>query len=475
MARVGKPSGSPPLDISSAEIEAELARRAALPSELLASAVVGDRRIFGAASLVGTRIAPTRLPVEASFSFPILAWDAWMALHHLVKEPLEFNKNNTLPVRWTKPLEAWLVPLPAWVGVVDPAQGMTEARILPALDVLLELKFVDQRRTSTQRVPTLRVTPSGLERIHGGRVPFFAALLESRRLAHLDPSRDALPPTAKDRIEFALWRHGHHQPRLSGLGRILSHRLLGSLPSKGSATMEACEQAFAPTRPVLRAEGRFNHFAQDPEFPIEEFFERTTTEVATEVFAESLLHPYALGLLARCLLSDGNFGWSLSPAGRTFLGLSPDPRLAPSRHIKVTPAYDIFFGRSDPMALAEIALYAEPTGQDHGVVGHLTRARCQSAFSLGVTSREIIASLQSLVAKPLPQNVEGTIAGWEQGSVPVRIREGVIVQCVDSATLGTLERLAKGAERLSDTVLILPDRKALTALRAKASDLGIPI
>ncbi|MBK8801594.1 MAG: helicase-associated domain-containing protein [Fibrobacteres bacterium] len=146
------------------------------------------------------------------------------------------------------------------------------------------------------------------------------------------------------------------------------------------------------------------------------------------------------------------------------------------RHAKVTAAYDVFFGMVDPAALAEISLYAERTGIDHGLVGKITRASCQAAFSNGIALPEIVQSLEPWSAHPLPGNVKTALEDWARAAQPVKVREGVLLECPDEDTAGILERMGKGAtERVGPTMVFLTDRKSLGALRKKASESGILI
>lgn len=93
---------------------------------------------------------------------------------------------------------------------------------------------------------------------------------------------------------------------------------------------------------------------------------------------------------------------------------------------------------------------------------------------MGIAVQEIVRSLEGLVASPLPANVCQSLQDWNRAAQPVQVREGIVLQCPNASTAGTLERLAKGtAERLADTVLLLPDRRSLTALRKKAAEVGV--
>jgi hypothetical protein len=237
--------------------------------------------------------------------------------------------------------------------------------------------------------------------------------------------------------------------------------------------MADMESAFAPSDPHDFVRGR-SWSERQVEVSSEDFLDRIDEGSAKPLLVGTLAYPYLMGLVARGITADGGITWSLTHAGRNWLGLPPDPWPDPPRHAKVTPAFDIYFGRVDPDALAEIALYARPTGQDHGIVGRLERTGVQAALASGISMTEIVTSLDGLVASPLPDNVRRTVEDWGRMAHPVRVREGVVLQCPDASSADSLERLAKGAaERLAQTILLVPDRRTLAGLRRKASDAGI--
>lgn len=406
---------------------------------------------------------------DIRFSFPFLTWDAWMALHHIARTPLDLNADGSLPVRWTKPLEERLVPLSALSGIESPPGH----RILIALQFLSELKLLDAPNRSGQGQGP---SASGKECLKAGRAAFFALSLRSPHLRALDPSANHLTSEARSLLHSLSWRMGRNLADFEGIGRRLSLRLLEVVPPRGAARMAHMEAVFGPSNPAV---------LQDPQpwmprtkidVSTEDFFDRIDEVSARRLMIDALIHPYCLGLFARGSTLDGDVTWSLTPAGRKWLGLAPDPTPDPPRHAKVTPAFDIYFGRVDPSALAEVALYADLTGHDHGVVARLSRSGTQSALSLGIEGAEIVSSLQSMGSSPLPQNVHQTVLDWSRAAQPVRVVHGVVLQCPDAATAISLERLAKGAaERLSDTILVLTDRKTLSSMRKKAHEQGILI
>lgn len=452
-------------------LEAELERRRNLTGPGLAEAVVGgapnERRMRRAE--VGTRLTKPAVRGDLRFGFPFLAWDAWMVLHHIAREPLENNKDGTIPMRWYKALDGRLVPLPDWSGIAAAASN----RVVPALQVLQDLGLLASRRGPHPDAPNLRIGPGGARSLKEGRAAFFARTLEFKWLEPFDPSRDRMRKVSWDRVGSCSWRMGHEVDEFEGLPRRLSARVLGVFPVDGSVRWSDMDAAFAPSDPVVFERG-VPWSERKAEVTSDGFFDRIDASSASGLLADSLMYPYALGLVARGITAEGDVTWSLTDAGRAWLGQPAHPQPIAPRHIKVTPAYDIYFGRVDPEALAEMSLYAELSKSDHGIVGKLVARSVREAMGLGISVHEIVRSLEGLVASPLPANVRQSLDDWDRAAQPVVVREGIVLQCSDASTAGTLERLAKGAvERLSDTVLLLPDRKTLTALRKKAGEAGV--
>lgn len=416
---------------------------------------------------IGARLHGRIVRDDLRFGFPFLSWDAWMVLHHIAREALVHNKDGSIPARWLKPLEQHLVPLPEWAGFDTSAVG----RVVRAATLLHTLKLVESPKGRLSH--NLRISSSGTEILKQGRAVFFARAMEFKGLASVDPSQGRLAPSAEENVRIACWRMGREIEEFEGLGRRLAERVLEALPLAGSVRMSDMESAFAPSDPhvfvrgVPRAERRVDVSS-------ETFFDRVDTAMARIMMVDALAVPYCLGLVARGITAGGEITWGLTEAGRRWLGSPSDTHPAPPRHVKVTPAYDIFFGRVDPAALAEMSIYCELSGHDHGMVAKLSRQGVRSALALGVSVQDIVASLDGIVASPLPTNVRHALDDWGRGAQPVQVREGVVLQCPDSPTADTLERLGKGSvERLSDTILLLPDRKALTGLRAKAGGIGV--
>lgn len=458
-------------------LEAELERRRNLIPVGLAEAVVTrvpsvsagleslDRRRVE----VGTRLSIPPIHGDLRFGFPFLSWDAWMVLHHIAREPLEHNQDGTIPARWIKPLEGRFVPLPEWGGIGAAAAN----RVAPALQVLLDLGLLATRRGPKPESPNLRIGVEGAKALKAGRAAFFARTLEFKWLGAFDPALERMRQVSWNRIGNWVWRMGHEAAAFEGLARRLSARVLGVLPANGSARWTDMDDAFGPTDSVVFERG-VPWSERKAEVAPETFFDRIDGATASGLLADALMYPYAFGLIARGVTSDGEVTWSLTGPGRAWLGLPAHREPDPPRHVKVTPAFDVYFGRAEPESLAELSLYAELTRHDHGVVGRLVARSVQGATALGIAVTEIVASLERMVGSPIPANVRIALDDWGRAAQPVVVREGVVLRCPDAATAATLERLGKGAaERLSETILLLADRRALTTLRKKAGEAGV--
>lgn len=464
------PAGEPVAQIPTIEeIEAEIARRKQASAYTLGSARVACARISGMASSVGARLEGTPLHDDMRFPFATGSWDAWMALNHLATQALVRNRDGSMPARWLKPLEARLVPLPSWLHVAQ----LGERRILTALRVLDDLSLLVTRRQDVEVAQTLGVGPEGTLQIKEGRVSFFARVLGWKGLQAMDPARDILSTQVLERVGYSRWTVRLENDSMDGVGASLARRVLEVLPPHGARPIREIDLAFAPSSPYVpdrAAPWDQRHLVTTAG----EFFDRVSAAEATRFLTEAVAPANLAGLVCFGINLEGQITWSLTPGGRRWLGLPPDDAPAPTKHARVTPAFDVFFGRIDPEALAEVSLFSALTGQEMGIVGRITRASVQGAMSLGIEVDEIVATLEARVASPLPPNVRTTLGDWSRGAQPVRVREGVVLQCPDAAVATSLERLAKGAaERLGESTLFLADRKALATLRRKATEAGI--
>ncbi|MEN9354368.1 MAG: Helicase conserved C-terminal domain [Fibrobacterota bacterium] len=472
-------------EISIEEIEAEIQRRLQASDAVLAKAT-GKRRGSRTApepivvtntvslaagkirKLLGQRLklSGPALPVQR-FSFPILLWDAWITLHHLSKEPLKLNQDDSIPVRWMKPLESRLVPIPDWLGI----DGNQSARHFSAFELLRSLDCIHLRKSRSYDVEYL-LTAGAHEILKAGWEAFRKRSLRSRLLSILDPGVDHLPDECGHHISHLQWTIRIDGP-LRGLGQILSKRVLECLPSDGTCLRSDIVEAFKGSDPFIPQIGR-GWEGRSINATVEEFLERLPPNESLALLGEAIVHPVLFGILETGFDAQGQFTMGFSADGRAYLGLEPLPAPKPDPHIYLTPAYDLVFGKPDPQTLAWCSLFAELTGLDHGVVAKVTAASVQRALALGVEIRQILSILDSMLAAPLPDNVRVTIDGWTQRARPVQVTEGFVLACPEESVASTLERMAKGqAQRLSSLHLLVSDKKLLTALRKKAAEQGI--
>jgi hypothetical protein len=466
---------SHPKNASLEELEAEIERRLgsreptvtespqAVPRPVKTLKYAGKAR-----ALLGRRLSGSSeaVPVVA-YSFPVVPWDSWLVLDHLVKEPLRLNQDNSIPVRWYRPIEGQMARIPDWLGI----SGDMQARLFTALELLRGLGCIRvhaSRSGSTefQPAPDLPAT------LAAGWEAFLESCYDTEPLAILDPGLDHLPRSCGQRIGAMQWTV-RIDGSLKGIGAELSRRILACLPRRGACRRADLVQAFRPARPfVPEHNGRWE--MRHISVSVEDFLDRIGDEDSAGLLGAALLHPALFGLLESGFDAEGHATVGFSPVGRRLFGLEAPVHPVQPRHIHLTPAYDLVFGRPDADALAWCSLFLETSGHDHGIVGKLTAAAIQRALRLGIGSGQILSILESRLAAPIPENVRTTMQGWVARARPVQVQEGIVLTCPDADVASTLERMSKGqANRLSPTHLLLSDRKALTALRKKAVDQGI--
>lgn len=467
----GKIDVPPPVrELSTEELEEEVARRLAPSSFPLGEACVpaSGERVF---VKVGSRLEAAWVKGDLRFGFPVQTWDAWMVLGALTSELVMRNRDGSIPQKWLKPVAARMVPVPEWWGM----GSHPEQRVMSALLLLDTLGALARQRGDVSDWNRWAISTKGSLLHRGGRTAFFQQALECGCVAEFDLQTDQMMPGLRDAVEMALWSlkgHGVHEP---GVGRLVKRRVMEVLPPTGSALFKDILEAFAPKDPWI-PDPLVRWSERKLDVPLEEVLDRIHPAQSERILSHAFSAPYGHGLMARGVTVDGSYTWSFTEAGRRLLGLPSGLGAPVLRHAKVTAAYDVFFGMVDPAALAEISLYAERTGIDHGLVGKITRASCQAAFSNGIALPEIVQSLESLLAQPLPANVRTALEDWARAAQPVKVREGVLLECPDEDTAGILERMGKGAtERVGPTMVFLTDRKSLGALRKKASESGILI
>jgi Helicase conserved C-terminal domain len=459
--------------IATSEIEAELARRQSIAQKslwpLLATTASSIRIISKAKDFLGQRLSVEvdPLPIQ-SFSFPILPWDSWVVLSRLAREPLKLNIDQSIPVRWFKGIENRLSFIPDWIGL----DADIQTRLHTSLSLLRTLEFVQRRSNRAQDLEFL-ITATGTQALQDGPAAFFLACLHSRMPRILDPGVDHLPDACGNHISQLQWTVRIDAPSLRGLGQILSKRVLACLPCGRVVHRARMLQAFQGSDPFVRKMGG-GWEGRSVNVSLEDFFERIPEIDSPMMLGEALTYPVLLGLLESGFDSAGKATSALSHSGAALLGTTAHLARPAPQHIHLTPAYDIVFGRPDAQAKAWIAVFADLTGQEHGVVAKLTSTSIQSAIAYGIDAGQILSFLDSVLAQPLPANVRTTMEDWARKARPVALTNGTLLTCTDEVTASTLTRLAgTKIQRLGPTQLFLSDRKFLPSLRKKAEALGI--
>ncbi|MBK9578530.1 MAG: helicase-associated domain-containing protein [Fibrobacterota bacterium] len=467
----GKIDAPPPVrELSTEELEEEVARRLAPSAFPLGEPCVGPARdrVF---VRVGARLEAPWVSGDLRFGFPVHTWDSWMVLGALAAEPVAKNRDGTIPQKWLKPVASKFVPVPEWWGM----GSHPEQRTFSAFQHLDSLGALARQRGEVTGWAKYTINTKGSLLHRGGRVAFFQEVLAGEHLSVLDLSTDQMHSGLREAVVSALWLLRSCDVHDPGLGRMVKRRLLESLPADGSAVLKDVREAFGPRDPWI-PDPTTQWSERKIEVSMDEVLDRIHQASSERILSHAVSAPYLHGLICRGVAPDGSFTMGLTDAGRRFLGLPPGLGAPAVRHAKVTAAYDVVFGRMDPAALSELSLYAQLTGTDHGLVGKITRASIQSAFSLGIAVSEIVASLETMASHPLPGNVKTALEDWARVAQPVKVREGVLLECPDEDTAGILERMGKGAtERVGPTMVFLTDRKSLGALRKKASESGILI
>lgn len=200
-----------------------------------------------------------------------------------------------------------------------------------------------------------------------------------------------------------------------------------------------------------------------------------------QVWAESLLHCINDLLLPVGGVELGFDGEQrcvrLHDIGRYTLGLIDDFQYeaATGGDVIVQPDFEVLFMGPAPAAEARIAPLAERTGQRMGTMFRLTRKSVQDAAAMGITKSRAQADLESISARPLPDNVRRQVSDWFDATASVKLREAWLVDAPDAETADRVETAAgKHVRRLAPTTLeVTVTKSSQSALRRKLKDAGV--
>ncbi len=145
--------------------------------------------------------------------------------------------------------------------------------------------------------------------------------------------------------------------------------------------------------------------------------------------------------------------------------------------VLVQPDFTIIIIGSQTGASAELAPFCERQG-GRGAGGtlqlKLTRSAVLRAAQQGLTGAEMLARLQRHSSAAVPANVLREVREWADWVRPVDYTPAMIFRCPDRATADRLvAALGRDADRLTETVVILPTTVMLPPLRKKLQDQGL--
>lgn len=194
-----------------------------------------------------------------------------------------------------------------------------------------------------------------------------------------------------------------------------------------------------------------------------------------QVFLGLRLFPFGAARLART--ADGVPCVGLTPAGRYLLGATETFEYAPppAGEVLVQPDFEIVFLAPAPRLEPEMARFAERIGAGVGALFRITRASAIRAAEQGLTSDQVVGSLEQVARGGVPANVARQLRDWMGSTRRVALRPAVLIECPDADT-ATRVRAAGGkqVEALTATVLrVKAQGKDRTALVKRLREKGI--
>jgi hypothetical protein len=170
--------------------------------------------------------------------------------------------------------------------------------------------------------------------------------------------------------------------------------------------------------------------------------------------------------------------FAITDAGRYLLGLAEDFEYGrdaeASAQVVVQPNFDVVFLTASPQAEMSIARFAQRKGRGVGTLFSITKKSIIAAAGSGMTAGQVLDTLQSFSAKPVPPNVAREISGWFDQCRRIQIRPAVLIQCPDADTaLRVVAASRQRAKALNDTVVELTEPRSKAELVRKLHAAGI--
>jgi len=415
---------------------------------------------------------PTVQPAE-SFHLPFMMEDMTVAFGECSLEPFRVRGNDrAIFAKTYKTLSDCIVSLPDFVD--EKLEIPAEGRIEHAIHCLhrLEMLMVRGRAGKDLR---LEITPKGqkwFETSPKKRLQFIVnamkRTIQNTKIVY-DPNAliiDFIPSTNY------YYYYSEYETVVDKVLQIFSELKSGKFVRFRDFLnyYKEVTNPFLSTDDSNRIPTRRNHFYRNF---TEEEAEKSWASILDTIVSKRLL---PLGGARLGVLDDGSFAFSLTDIGCYLLGLKKDFDYSPSEsgELIVQPNFDIAFLEPSPQAEVSIGRFAERTGKKVGCLFHITQSSIIKAAASGTSLEEIVQSLRSLSSKPLPRNVEHEIREWYAQLRRVEIQDAVIVRCPDIETTAKVRAAGgKKIQLLTDTILMLTDRKQKKALIRKLRDKGV--
>lgn len=378
-----------------------------------------------------------------------------------------------------------LLPLPAWlVPVVSeheengpggrPTDSLATERVETAATVLDDLHYL--------RVAGRAGLPQRLEATAAGKA--WLALSGHRRLEVVLEALRRSPQRNPASWYIHPGKHPFFPARLTfdadkaGLDlRAALEAALLSLPGDGMVPLDDFLTHHARARnPLLDPAARA---ALERQVPRNMLGREAMEDAWTQLLRSFVAHRLApLGGARMGRTEEGEIAVGLTGAGRYLLGAAD--AFEEEREVEgaavVQPDFEVVFLAPAPRAEAEVSRFAERKGTGWGATLRITRPAVLRAAEQGMTTADILATLEAASATPLPPNVTRQIGDWLAAIRQVRVAPAVLVECPDPDTATrTLAAAGKDLELLSPTLLRLRDssEKARNALVKKLRAQGI--
>lgn len=396
----------------------------------------------------------------------------------------------------TNPMDEWNAP-DAGKPADDP---IIRERVEDAIDACMSHKLIAPG-VGSRGATTYEITEEGRRWLELG--------LEQQIRIVIEPLRDAAtssPATEEEdgaaiyhisrdgglyrvgsSLESSLWMPRHFSWHASARVKRLDWRaaIIDALTDPDDTTFRPVSEwvdyhgrVNNPLLGVRRAGGDYGPVPDTSSMPM--FW--SADEASLEVFWSRHLLEMLSGLLLPCggieLGFDGEQrSVRLHDIGRYILGLIDDfeYEAAAGGEVIVQPDFEVLFMGPAPAAEARIAPLAERTGQRMGTMFRLTRKSVQDAAAAGITRERALADLETISARPLPDNVRRQVSDWFDATASVKLREAWLVDAPDAETADRVETAAgKHVRRLAPTTLEVTVTKSnQSALRRKLKDAGV--